>query len=94
MNFYKQLVKFRKQYKVISDGSIEFIEKNNDDVLAYKRKLDAEELIVLCNFRANEVNLQEKSAAQYLKDGYQKLIGNYDKVEEHLRPFEVVVLKK
>ena len=94
LNFYKQLVKLRKQYKVISDGTIEFFEKDNNDVLAYKRTLGEESLIVICNFRDHEVNLTEKNIADYENDGYKKILGNYKNIKDQLQPFEVIVLKK
>lgn len=94
LNFYKQLVKLRKQYKVISDGTIEFFEKDNNDVLAYKRTLNEESLIVICNFRDHEVNLTEKNIADYENDGYKKILGNYKNIKDRLQPFEVIVLCK
>lgn len=94
LNFYRELVKLRKQKKIISEGAIEFIERDNPDVLAYVRTLGDESLIVLCNFRAAEVELTEKTLAQYSGDGYKKILGNHDGLAKNLRPFEVVVLEK
>ena len=93
LNFYKKLVSLRKKYKIISDGSIEFLEKNNPDILAYKRTLNEEELLIFCNFRAQNVSLMENNIAN-LKNKYQKLIGNYPGFDEKLRPFEVIVFAK
>ncbi len=88
-NFYRQLIALRKRYKIIADGDIKFIEPDNNDVLAYERTLGDQKLTVLCNFRDHDVRLR-----QSVKDfGGEKLIGNYDGVEDYLRPFEVAVLK-
>ena len=94
LNFYKMLVKFRKENEIVREGDIAFIERANNDVVAYRRILNAEELIVLCNYRGAETSLQDKTLAQYAADGYKKIIGNYDGLAESLRPFEVVVFKK
>lgn len=94
LNFYKMLVKFRKENKIVQDGDIKFFERDNNDVIAYCRTLGNEELIVICNYRAAEISLKDKSLADYISEGYKKIIGNYDGVAENLRPFEVVVFQK
>ena len=94
LNFYKALVKFRKENKIIQDGDIDFIERENNNIVAYRRSLDGKELIVLCNFTGNDTSLTEKSLSDYTKDGYKKILGNYDELAENLRPYEVVILAK
>ena len=92
LNFYRQLVKLRKSERIICDGAIEFIERDNPDVLAYKRTLADENLIVLCNFRNVDSKLDDKALSDYAAQGYEKILGNYDGLGKFLRPFEVVVL--
>ena len=94
LNFYRELVRLRKSKKIISDGAIEFIERDNPNVLAYRRTLADENLIVLCNFRNGETSLDEKTLSDYAAQGYKKILGNYDALAENLRPFEVVVLER
>ena len=94
LNFYRKLVKLRKSKAVIADGVIEFIERDNPDVLAYRRTLDAATLIVLCNFRATESKLFGATLADYSAQGFEKILGNYDGLADNLRPFEVVVFEK
>ena len=94
LNFYKSLVKFRKENKIVQDGAINFIERENNDVMAYRRSLDGKNLIVLCNFRGEEISLREKNLSDYSADGYKKVIGNYEGLAEKLRPYEVVVFEK
>ncbi len=93
LNFYRELVQLRKTKKIISDGAIEFIERNNPDVLAYTRTLGNESLIVLCNFRDTETKLAEKTLRDYTAQGYKKILGNYDGLGEKLRPFEVIIFE-
>lgn len=92
--FYKKLVKFRKENKVVQEGDIEFIERDNNNVIAYRRSLDNDELIVICNYRGDEVALTEKTLSEYSAAGYKKILGNYDGFTENLRPYEVAVLAK
>ena len=93
LNFYRQLVKFRKENKIVQDGDIKFIERENNNVVAYVRTLGEKELIVICNFKGEEISLQEKTLQDYLTD-YKKILGNYDGVEKNLRPYEVAVFEK
>ena len=94
LSFYKILVKLRKENKIIQDGDINFIEHENDDVVAYRRSLDDKELIVLCNFKGNEAALTEKTLSDYTTTGYKKILGNYNELAENLRPYEVVVFER
>lgn len=90
LSFYKQLIRLRKERPVISEGKIEFLCQENQDILAYRRYIGETELIVLCNFRGGEVDV-EKPMKQHK---YKKILGNYEEKQETvdiLRPYEVKV---
>lgn len=92
--FYKRLIVFRKTKDTVSKGTIEFFEKENPDVLAYRRVYGKNELIVFNNLTAAETVV----ALQPGWMGYQKALGNYDaccKADSGvvLRPFETLVLE-
>lgn len=94
--FYKKLVELRKENEVISRGTIEFLERENSDVLAYRRKLGDKELIVINNLTGGKATVfQEKEWKTY-----HRLLANYkeDYQEEKgtivLRPYETMVLEK
>nr|WP_295299895.1 alpha,alpha-phosphotrehalase [uncultured Blautia sp.] len=96
-SFYKKLVTLRKEKKVISDGKIEFIERENADVLAYKRNYEEEELVVFNNLTGKRVVL--KADPEWKT--YHKLLGNYSRTYETgnsseivLEPYENLVLEK
>lgn len=94
-SFYKTLVALRKEKNVISRGNIEFLEKENEDVLAYRRVYGEDELIVLNNLTIRERTIPSETAWS----GYRKLVGNYEGVRINggrivLRPFETVALEK
>lgn len=100
--FYKKLIQLRKQKNVISQGQITFLEKENKQVLAYRRNFQKEELIVFNNLTREETQI-------HLEEGWEKyhiLLTNYeeekDRTEEKrisgnqwtLRPYETLVLEK
>lgn len=92
-SFYKKLIALRKEKAIIAEGTIEFLEKENGDVLAYRRNYQDEELIVLNNFTAESVSVQQQPEWK----GYQKLLGNYEGIDTEngkiiLRPFETLVM--
>ena len=88
--FYRELIALRKKHRIIAEGSIHFLARENDDVLAYERELAGEHLLVLCNFRPTDVPMPELPAVG-AKAG-EKLIGNYPGIKEMLRPYEVIAL--
>lgn len=88
--FYRELIALRKEHRIIAEGSIRFLARENDDVLAYERELAGEHLLVLCNFRPTDVPMPERPTVG-AKAG-EKLIGNYPGIKEMLRPYEVVAL--
>ena len=59
LNYYKSLIALRKEYKVISEGEIEFIYREHPQVLAYRRTYQGQELVVLANMKASAADLGE-----------------------------------
>lgn len=99
--FYKRLIMFRKENPVISDGKIEFLCQENKNILAYRRYLEEEELLVFCNFRGECVQMGDIRDAEgekeyFLDERYEKILGNYEGKgeDETLRPYEVIVYEK
>lgn len=101
VSYYKKLISLRKTKKVIADGTIEFIEQDNDDVLAYVRKYENDEIVVLNNL--SDKNVQLKLDEKYC--GFIKILGNYNSDCEEcneatnyqwvtLRPYEAYVAEK
>ena len=91
-SYYKQLVALRKREPVISEGKIQFLYKEDADLLAYRRWNDAEEALVVCNLTGHE-------APVALPEGWDsavQLLGNYPApaARASLRPYECWVLKK
>ncbi len=94
-HFYRKLIAMRKEKAVISKGSIEFLMQENPDVLAYRRRYQGEEVVVLNNLTGKEAAV----LAESVWCGYEKILGNYEDSRTmegavRLRPFEVLVLEK
>ena len=85
LNFYKKLVKLRKENKIVQDGEIKFFERENNNVIAYRRILGEKNLIVICNFKGEEISLTKKNLSDYIEEGYKKILGNYENITENLR---------
>lgn len=95
LSYYKKLIALRKSSKVVSEGDITFLEKENERVLAYKRDYEGSSIIVFNNLTADETEV----AADGAWAGYRKILGNYEGDEIiadviRLRPYESVVLGK
>lgn len=96
LKFYKKLIMLRKEKEVIARGNIEFMEVENAGVLAYTRCLDKQKLLVCCNFRDVESQME---FTQEWKSG-RKILGNYEENHKNnykvltLRPYEIIVLEK
>ena len=87
--WYKKLIQLRKGYKVVQEGSYTPLFEEDDQILAFERKLKDESLIVICNFYGKEKKIV------FNTNGYEILLSNYkDSSIVDLRPYETVVLYK
>ncbi|QEK11876.1 alpha-glucosidase [Crassaminicella thermophila] len=94
LNFYKKMIKIRKENHVLIYGKYYLILENNEQIFAYTRTLDDEKVVVICN-------LTDSKAVYEYKDIELKyeglLLSNYD-VKQHdpttdivLKPYETRV---
>lgn len=95
LSYYKKLIALRKGSKVISEGKITFLEKENEGILAYRRDCEGSSIAVFNNLTAEET----EAAADGTWAGYRKILGNYEDGEIRtdvirLRPYESIVLEK
>ncbi|MCD8335621.1 MAG: alpha,alpha-phosphotrehalase [Clostridiales bacterium] len=89
-HYYQALIRLRKELPVIQEGDISFLYPDQSDVFAYRRTLDGETVLVLCN-------LLPEGRALSVAGTYQKRLGNYPDLQWDgqtitLRPYEAVVL--
>jgi alpha-glucosidase len=94
LSFYRSLIWFRKSSRALAIGDIEFLVKEPDEILAYKRKYEGEEKIILLNFsnKPQHISVDEEGEV---------LFGTHRKIGEILSlngldimPYEVVMVGK
>lgn len=91
LNFYKDMIRIRKENKILVYGKYELILEEDDKIYAYTRTLNNEKFIIITNI--SEENVKFSYDEEELKyDGL--IISNY-KVDEHeditefiLKPYE------
>ena len=89
LNYYRKLVRLRKEYPVIQEGSIDFLCQDQEGIFAYERVLGKQRLVVYHNLTEAEIPLPmpvEVSEGTLLLENYpQKYAG--ERVVS-LRPYE------
>lgn len=106
LHFYRRLISLRKQNELISSAEIGFIDTKVDEVIAYQRRYEEDELLIICNLSNQDLILDlqlEHEVLELKYDSYQNVLSNYeDKKGEivdkkslgklFLRKFELMVL--
>ena len=88
LNFYRDIIKLRKEYKSLIYGDIKIVNKRTKDLFTYYRKADSEAIYIECNLSNKEK--KRKGKFPYAD----KLISNYpDTVKGILRPYEATIWK-
>lgn len=94
LNFYKKLIRFRKENGIVKNGSYKEYYANSKDLYVYERAYNGQRLLVICSFT-------EKGVAFEAPEGYDlskgvKVLGNY--ASDHIcgngfktRPYETRV---
>ena len=86
LNYYRQLVKLRKEYRVITDGDVKFLDTGSENVIAYERRAGHQRLVVICNFGGKD----EKVTGVDIKG--RVLIGNWSGSHKMMKPYEALVI--
>lgn len=88
--YYKELVKLRKELPVIQKGSVTPLLREDKKILAYKREYQGKELYVFCNFFDGEVEVPYS-----IPEDCRSILSNYGEEispkELVLRPYEAVM---
>lgn len=87
-SYYKKLIGLRKEYDVFIDGEYQAVMEEDENIFAYRRVADGEELLVVCNFFEKEKEIDPGKMG--ISGGEELLICNYAEVEEieRLRAYE------
>lgn len=93
LQYYRQLIQLRKQYKIISEGIYLPYLEDHPEIFAYKRQYQSEELIVINHFYDTETTIEINDI-----NNYEVILHNYPayQLENSLkiRPYESLVLYK
>lgn len=88
--YYKELVKLRKELPVIQKGAVTPLLREDKEILAYKREYQGKELYVFCNFFDGEVKVPYS-----IPEDCKSILSNYGEEispkELVLRPYEAVL---
>lgn len=90
---YEKIIKYRKNSEAIKSGSV--ISYSHDDVVAFRRIHNQDDVLVIANVRNTEVNYETPSALQHTT--WQDIFSGTTKelsTEMVLQPFGYLVLKK
>ena len=76
LNFYKKLIRFRKENEIVLKGDYKEYYKNSKNLYVYERTYNNQRMLVICSFT-------EKSVAFEAPEGYDlskgvKVLGNYE----------------
>ena len=88
-HFYQKLIRIRKEYLVVSEGSFTLLYEEDPQIFAYVRTLGTQELLVCANFSKKPVVC---SVIEEWKDA-RMLIHNYQTpLQKEFKPYEAVIL--
>ncbi|MBF0715561.1 alpha,alpha-phosphotrehalase [Gemelliphila palaticanis] len=94
-NYYKKLIKLRKDYKVISEGTYRGIQLDNKYIYSYIREYEGQKLLVLNNFYGENAKI-DLSKENLDFNNYSVLIGNYENSNIssviELKPYETIAI--
>ncbi|MGM0900699.1 MAG: glycoside hydrolase family 13 protein [Bacillota bacterium] len=93
LHFYKKIIEVRKSNESLIYGEFEPILEEHPTIIAYKRKLNGEEVVCYFNFSAEQQKVKVESSA------YDVLLNNYKEVgrteqELTLQPYQALLLSK
>ncbi|MBR4545062.1 MAG: alpha,alpha-phosphotrehalase [Oscillibacter sp.] len=90
LHYYRTLIKLRKEYPIIAEGEVRFLETGNERVFAYERSLDGQRLTVVCSFSGqNEAaNVDLKPGTLLLCNGASDQMARLENGTLALRPYE------
>ncbi len=92
--FYQKLIAMRKEMDIIVEGDFQLLLEDHPALFAYERNWQDEKLLVVCNFSADEVTVEDKEVLAKLNE-YKLLLSNYDGTRtNNFRPYEANVFKK
>ncbi len=91
LNYFRRLVKFRKENPILVYGNYTLLDKDNESVYAYTRELNGKKLLILLNFKDKEATVNTGLDLSKAK----VILGNYStpSADGKLKPYEAVIME-
>ncbi len=74
-NYYKELIKMRKEHPAVVDGEFEFLMMDHPKMVIYLRKCARETMLVICNFSDDAVKVEIPEAVKGTE--WERILTNY-----------------
>lgn len=89
LSYYKNLINLKKSNNVFNYGVYELVDEHHSQIYSYKRKLDNNQVIIMCNLTDEEAEISQT----FEIENYDLLLNNYRNIEnpQKLKPFEARV---
>jgi oligo-1,6-glucosidase len=89
LNYFRKMIKLRKENEVLIYGKFKLIDINNPDVFSYTRELNGKKMLIVLNFK----NTTAKTATGIDISKAKNLISNYPATaaDGMLRPYEAII---
>jgi oligo-1,6-glucosidase len=95
LNYFRKVVKLRKDNLVLVYGKYELLDKSNPNVYAYTRTGDGEKLLIVLNFTANKasanIGIEVNNATLLLSNYKSSPLSNKKAIT--LKPYQAVIYK-
>ncbi len=91
---YQNLIRLRKQKKILVYGDFQLLYRDHPQVFAYRRTYETEEILIICNFSDKEARLettQTFATKNILISNYKDLVTNNGML--CLRPYEAIIFQ-
>lgn len=83
LQFYRMLVRCRKESDLVALGGIRFLETGNERVIAYERTLGGERLVVVCSFSDKKETVTDPALCALIRGGQVKIAADMNTVSRY-----------
>lgn len=94
LNFYKKIIQVRQWKECLIYGKIEPILEEHPTIVAYKRKLDSEEVVCYFNFSSESQKVELDAKYDVLLNNYKEEKETISEQTYSLKPYQALVLLK
>jgi len=93
LHWYKNLIKLRKNTPTLQQGDFIFLLEEHKDLLAYKRKLNNQEIVIILNFSAKQSHMPNTGISGKILMGTHRPEGSEAILPAFIHPYEVLIIE-